>query len=243
MHLVPRLSRHIRGQSPEFDPIVELRRRHNTLSYFAGVLSYINSDSEIPSSIRSSPSVQIPSPTSNTMATNAEASIVLGSMYNRYNPVIYTNDLTKVIKKKKLFRFEEDANDTPWHVPSPLNLNPARQPLPKFKDYLPKFSRNGPCMVEDHLNDFSNAFHNIGVNNNDTCMRLFVNSIEGKAAADFFHLLAKSFSTWDGLYYWFRSTFEQPQTIVDWFKEYKNLVYQPGESIKSFNLRFTKVFN
>ena len=154
------------------------------------------------------------------------------SMYNRYNPITSTNESTKFINKYGLLHFEEDANDTPWHVPSPLNLNPARQPLPKFKDYLPKFSGNGTCTVEDHLNAFSNSCHNIGENNNNTCMRLFVISLEGKAAMNLFDLPSESFSTWDELYYWFQSTFGKPQTLADWFKEYNNLVYHLGESIK-----------
>lgn len=177
------------------------------------------------------------------MTTQGASSTVLGSMYSGYNPTIYTIDPTKVVKKYEFFCFEEDENDTPWHVSSPLNMNPTRKPLPKFKDYLPKFLGIGTCMVEDHLNSFSNACHNIGANNNDTCMRLFVNSLEGKETTNFFDLPAKFFSTWEELCYWFRSTFGQPQTPVDWLKAYNNIIYHPGESIKTFNLRVTKLFN
>jgi len=107
------------------------------------------------------------------MTAQEATSIVLGSIYSGYNLVIFASDPTKVVKKYGLFHFEEDANDTPWHVPFPLNLNYARKPLPKFKYYLPKFSRNDTCMIEDHLNVFLNAFHNIRANCNDTCMRQF----------------------------------------------------------------------
>lgn len=136
------------------------------------------------------------------MDANATGSTILGSMYSGYNPVTSTNDPTKVIKKYGFFHFEEDVNDTPWHVPSPLNLNPARQPLPKLKDYFPNFSGNGTYIVEDHLNAFSNVYHNIGVNSNDTCMKSFVNALEGKFTSDFFDLPPKPFSTWDELCYW-----------------------------------------
>jgi hypothetical protein len=37
---------------------------------------------------------------------------------------------------------------------------------------LPKFSGNNFVSTNEHLVEFSNAFHNIGDNNNDTCMRL-----------------------------------------------------------------------
>jgi hypothetical protein len=80
-----------------------------------------------------------------------------------------------VIKKLGLFLFEEDATNTPWHVSSLFNLTPAANPLPKFKYHLPKFPGNGTISTKEHLITFSNAFHNIGENYNDTCMHLFVN--------------------------------------------------------------------
>jgi hypothetical protein len=148
-----------------------------------------------------------------------------------------------VIKKFGLFQFEEDATTTPWHVSSPLNLTPAANPLPKFKDHLPKFSGNGTISTKEHLIAFSNACHNIGANDNDTCMHLFVNSLEGKVVAYFFELPPKVFSTWDELTYWFKSTYGQPKNPTDQLREYNNIVYNNGETIKSFNLCFTKLYN
>jgi hypothetical protein len=87
-------------------------------------------------------------------------------------------------------------------VSSPLNLTPATRPFPKFKEHLPKFSGNNTVSTNEHLEIFSDAFHNIGANNNDTCMSLFVNSLEGKVAADFFDLPPKILSTWEELIYW-----------------------------------------
>jgi hypothetical protein len=142
-----------------------------------------------------------------------------------------------------LFQFEEDVNATLWHVSSPLNLTPATNPLPKFKDHFPKFSGNGTISTDEHLIAFSNAFHNIGANDNDTCMHLFVNSLEGKVATDFFDLPLNILSTWDELVYWFKSTFGQPKIPTDRLKEYNNITYNKGETIKSFNLRFTKLYN
>ena len=203
MHSIHRKSRRIRGQSLEFDLIAQHRRRQHVSSVIPSPLGASHSDSEVPSSVRSNPYVQATSfpPPLHAMVANAWGSTLLGSTYSGYNPTVSANDPTKVVKTYGLFRFEEDANDTPWHVPSPLNLTPARQPLPKFKDYLLKFSGNGTCTVEDHLNVFSNACHNIGANNNDTCMRLFLNSLEGKVSSDFFDLPPKSFSTWVELCY------------------------------------------
>jgi hypothetical protein len=47
--------------------------------------------------------------------------------------------------------------------------------------------------VNDNLVAFSKACHNIGANDNGTCMRLFVNSLEGKVVVDFFELRPKVF--------------------------------------------------
>ncbi len=162
------------------------------------------------------------------------------SVYSGYAPQAYPNDLNKMIKKFGIFEFSEDLNTTPWHVPSPLNLAPATAPLPKFKDYLPNFTGNGTCTVEEHLNAFSNACNNIGANTNDVCMRLFVNTLEGKAAANFFDLPPRSFSNWAELFYWFKS---QQQSPADWLREYNSMVFNPGETIKAFNFRFTKLYN
>jgi hypothetical protein len=74
-------------------------------------------------------------------------------------------------------------------------------------------------------------------------MHLFVNSLEGKDANNIFKLPSKFFSTWDELSYWFKSTYGQPKIPTDKIKDYNNLVYNEGETIKYFNLHFTKLYN
>jgi len=88
-----------------------------------------------------------------------------------------------------------------------LNLTPYANPLQEFKDHFPKFLGNGTISSKEHLISFSNACHNIRVNDNDTCMFLFVNSLEGKVAANFFELPPKVISTSYELTYWFKSTY------------------------------------
>jgi hypothetical protein len=130
-----------------------------------------------------------------------------------------------------------------WHVSSPLNLAPTTRPLPKFKEHIPRFSRNKTVTTNEHLVKFSNACHNIGDNDNDTCMCLFVNSLEGKATTDFFDLPPNIFSTSEELVYWFNSTYGQSKSPTKQLREYNNISYKYGETIKSFNLRFTKLYN
>jgi hypothetical protein len=170
-------------------------------------------------------------------------SSLIGSLYSHHISVQSTTNPTKVIKKYGIFQFEEDATTTPWHVSSPLNLAPATCPLPKFKEHLPKFSRNNIVTTNEHLVEFSIACHSIGVNDNDTLMHLFVNSLEGKVATDFFELPSKIMSSWEELIYWFRSTYGQSKSPTEKLREYNNVTYKDGETIKYFNLHFTKLYN
>jgi hypothetical protein len=140
-------------------------------------------------------------------SSQSSVSSVIGSLYSHHILVQSTTNPTKVIKKYGIFQFEEDATTTPWHVSSPLNLAPATHPLPKFKENLLRLLGNKTVTTNEHLVAFSNACHNIGASDNDTCMRLFVNSLEGKAPTDFFDLPPKILSTWEELVYWFISTY------------------------------------
>jgi hypothetical protein len=74
-------------------------------------------------------------------------------------------------------------------------------------------------------------------------MCLFVNSLEGKATVNFFDLPPKIISTWEELVYWFKSTHGQSKIPAENLWEYNNISYKDGETIKSFNLRFTKLYN
>jgi hypothetical protein len=168
---------------------------------------------------------------------------VIGSLYSHHISIQSTTNTTKVIKRYGIFQFEEHATTTLWHVSSPLYLASATRPLPKFKDHLPGFLGNKYVTTNKHLVEFSNACHNIGENDNDTCMHLFVNSLEGKAVANFFDLPPKILSTWEDLVYWFRSTYGQSKIPTEQLQEYNNIAYKDGETIKSFNLHFTKIYN
>ena len=105
------------------------------------------------------------------------------------------------------------------------------------------FLGNNTVSTNEYLVAFSNAWHNIAANENDTCMRLFVNSLEGKVATDFFDLPPKILSTWEELIYWFRSTYGQSKSPAEKLWEYNNVTYKDGDTIKSFKLCFTKLYN
>jgi hypothetical protein len=248
MSLDSRASRRRRGLSPEINPIAEIGRRNIVLSAQQSALRRTLSDSSSSSFFPSSIIHKMASSggsggTGSAPSSQSSSSSVIGSLYSHHIPVQSTTNPTKVIKKYGLFQFEEDATTTPWHVSSPLNLAPATHPLPKFKEHLPRFSGNNTVSTNEHLVAFSNACHNIGANDNDTCMRLFVNSLEGKVVADFFDLPPKILSTWEELIYWFRSTYGKSKSPTEKLREYNNVTYKDGETIKSFNLHFTKLYN
>jgi hypothetical protein len=90
---------------------------------------------------------------------------------------------------------------------------------------------------------FSNVYHTIGANDNDTCMRLFVNSLEGKVAAYFFDLPPNILFTSEELVCWLKYTYGKSKSPTEQLWEYNNIAYKDGETIKSFNLRFTKLYN
>jgi hypothetical protein len=212
MSLDPRFSSRRRGLSLEINHIAEIGKRNVVLSTQQSSLRRTLYDS--------SSSCFSPLPIIHKMASSGgscgtggssssqySALLVIGSLYSHQFHVQTTTNPAKVIKKYGLFQFEENATTTLWHVSSPLNLAPAAHPLPKFKDHLPRFSGNNIVTTNEHLVAFSNSSHNIGANDIDTCMRLFVNSLEGKVAANFLDLPPKILSTWEELVYWFKFTY------------------------------------
>jgi hypothetical protein len=248
MSLDPRVSRRTRGLSPEINPIFEIGRRNIVLSTQQSDLRRTLYDS---SSLSFSPLPIIhkmaygggSDGTGSDSSSQSSALSVIGSLYSHNVLVQSTTNPTKVIKKYGIFKFEEDATTTPWHVASPLNLAPTTCALPKFKVHLPRFSGNNNVTTNKHLVEFYNACNNIGANENDTCMHLFVNSLEGKVATNFFDLAPKIIYTWEELVYWFKSTYGQSKIPAKKLREYNNIAYKYGETIKSFNLHFTKLYN
>jgi hypothetical protein len=248
MSLDSSVSRRRRGLSPEINPISEIGRRNVVLLTQQSDLRRTLSDSSS-SSFSPSPIIHKMASsggsggTGSASSSHSSTSSVIGSLYSHHIHVQSTKNPTKVIKKYGLFQFEEDVTTTPWHVSSPLNLAPATHPLPKFKENLHRFSGNNTITTNEHLVAFSNACHNIGENDNDTCMHLFINSLERKVVADFFDLPPKILSTFEELVHWFKSTYGHSKSPAKKLREYNSIAYKDGETIKSFNLHFTKIYN
>jgi hypothetical protein len=101
---------------------------------------------------------------------HTSSSLMIGSLYSHQVPIQSTINPAKVIKKYRIFHFEEDVTTTLWHVSSPLNLAPIACPLPKFKENLSRFSGNNMVTMNENLVAFYNSCHNIGANYNDIYM-------------------------------------------------------------------------
>jgi hypothetical protein len=70
-------------------------------------------------------------------------SIDMGNMFSQFNPILVLNNPQKVVKKLHIFEYEVYVNATLWHTFYPLNIALTIDPLPKFKDHILKFSRDG----------------------------------------------------------------------------------------------------
>lgn len=170
-------------------------------------------------------------------------SISIGNMFSHTNPTTHPSNPQKFIKKLGIFQYEVDADATPRLAKSPLNLTPSANSLPKFKDHFPNFSGNRVMMKNKHLAAFSNACINIGANDIDICMRIIINSLEGRAATKFFEFPDKVFSTWNELTYWFKSTFGNIDNPVEHLQRFNNLTFKEGETNMAFNIQFMKLYN
>jgi hypothetical protein len=97
--------------------------------------------------------------------------------------------------------------------------------------------------VEEHLHAFSNACIILGVNENDSCMLLFMKSLQGNVASLFANLPDECISTWSELSYWFTSTFGTLIILMSILRDLIICTWKDNESILAFNLRFTKLYN
>jgi hypothetical protein len=98
-------------------------------------------------------------------------------------------------------------------------------------------------MVVEHLCAFSNSCTILGVNNNNSCMLLFMNPLQGNATSLFSNLPDECISTWFELSYWFTSTFGHLDNPYEHLERFNHLHMKDNESILTFNLRFIKSYN
>jgi hypothetical protein len=108
---------------------------------------------------------------------------------------------------------------------------------------LPLFHGDGTVTTVEHLRAFSNTCTILGVNDNDSYMLLFMNSLQGNVASLFSNLPDECISTWSELSYWFTSTFGQLDNPYEHLKRFNQLHMNDNERILAFNLRFIKSYN
>jgi hypothetical protein len=129
-------------------------------------------------------------------------------------------------------------------MPTPLKFSHPVSPLPNiFKQYLPLFHGDGTVTTVEHLRVFSNACTILRVNDNDSCMCFFINSLQGNAVSLFSNLPDGCISTWSQISYWFTSTFGHFDNPYGHLKRFNHFHMKDNESIHAFNLRFIKLYN
>jgi hypothetical protein len=167
----------------------------------------------------------------------------IGIMFSGCNLGVSATNPGKVIQKYVLFEFEEDLNNSPWFVPSPLKFPRPSNPIPhKFENHFPLFQGDKIVMRIEHLHAFSNTCTILRVNNNDSCMFLFMNSLQGNATL-FSSLPNGCISTRFELSHWFTSTFGHLDNPYKHLKRFNQLRIKDNESILIFNLQFIKLYN
>jgi hypothetical protein len=95
---------------------------------------------------------------------------MIGILYSHQVPIQYTTNLAKSLKSMGFFSLKRMLQLPCGMFPLPLNLALATRPLTKLKENLPRFLGNNTVTTNEHLVAFSNACHNIGSNENNTCV-------------------------------------------------------------------------
>jgi hypothetical protein len=68
------------------------------------------------------------------------------------------------------------ARYAPLILPQPMNSLPVGD----YLKYMPKFTREEDITAEEHLSSFYNYVDNHNIENEDVCMRVFVQRLDGE---------------------------------------------------------------
>jgi len=127
------------------------------------------------------------------MATNK----LINYFFGQYILTDSSSNPDKEIHRYGIFSWEEDKPKFPWIVPSPLKVKYPVAPWPnKFKEHLSNFAGDGIVSVDEHLWAFSNTCTILSINENDCCMLLFKNYLQGHVASLFDDLSNEWISNW-----------------------------------------------
>jgi hypothetical protein len=131
------------------------------------------------------------------------------------------------------------ARYAPLVLPHPMNPLPARD----YLKYMPKFTREGDIISEEHLVAFYSYANNLNIENEDVWMRVFVQSLDGEVRKWFRGLALGSIAGIEALDSAFLRQWGDRKDFMYYMTEFGSLKKMEGESISDFSKRFNKMYN
>jgi hypothetical protein len=130
------------------------------------------------------------------------------------------------------------ARYAPLILPNPMNPFPAGD----YLKYMPKFTREGDIIAEEHLTGFYSYADNQNIGDEDVWMRVFVQSLDGEVRKWFRGLVPISIAGIEALDNAFLRQWGDKKDFVYYMTEFGSLKREEGESIPEFSKRFNKMY-
>jgi hypothetical protein len=131
------------------------------------------------------------------------------------------------------------ARYAPLILPHPMNPLPARD----YLKYMPKFTREGDIIVEEHLAAFYSYADNLNIENEDVWMRVFVQSLDGEVRKWFRGLAPGSIAGIEALDNVFLRQWGDRKDFMYYMIEFGSLRKMEEESVSDFSKRFNNMYN
>lgn len=137
------------------------------------------------------------------------------------------------------------AAQGPWGQNfGPLNLTPPLHPLPQgSRNNVPKLYGNGKQHPDEHIVEFHIACGILGVEYEGISIHLFVETLQGVVADQFYHLAPQTTTTWDILKFHFETHFKTSKDGHTLLAQLTSMKKEPYEPMRDFLSKFNKLKN
>ena len=116
-------------------------------------------------------------------------------------------------------------------------------PIGDYLKYMPKFTREGDFLAEEHLESFYSYAENINIEQEDVWTRVFLQSLDGQARKWFKEFPAGLVEGIEALDDIFLKHWGERRDHLYYITEFRKLKRENGESISNFTKRFNKMFS
>jgi hypothetical protein len=131
------------------------------------------------------------------------------------------------------------ARYAPLILPQPMNALHAGD----YLKYMPKFTGEEDITFEEHLAAFYSYAENLNIENEDVCMRVFVQSLDGEARKWFRGLTLGSIVGIEALDDFFLRQWGDKKDFMYYIIDFGSLKRKVGESVSNFSKIFNKMYN